>query len=145
MPVSVASLRLTQAAIVTVLLLLAPAADAAPTTLKAALTGAAEVNGGDPDGAGTFTVELDPDTNDFCYALWGEKIGKVTMAHIHKGDAGAEGPVVFGIEVTGKNNDMCIAIDKDKLDPLVENPAGYYVNIHTTDFPGGAVRGQLTK
>jgi CHRD domain len=28
---------------------------------------------------------------------------------------------------------------------ICANPAGYYVNYHTTDFPGGAVRGQLNE
>jgi hypothetical protein len=31
------------------------------------------------------------------------------------------------------------------LKPIIANPAGYYVNIHNADFPGGAVRGQLAK
>ena len=26
-----------------------------------------------------------------------------------------------------------------------QNPEGYYFNVHNGDFPGGAVRGQLTK
>ena len=26
---------------------------------------------------------------------------------------------------------------------ILANPAGFYVNLHTADFPGGAVRGQL--
>ena len=40
---------------------------------------------------------------------------------------------------------MCIAVEPEKLKPIVANPAGFYVNIHTADFPGGAVRGQLMK
>jgi hypothetical protein len=29
------------------------------------------------------------------------------------------------------------------ISDLLANPQNYYVNIHTTDFPGGAIRGQL--
>ena len=29
------------------------------------------------------------------------------------------------------------------LQEIVDNPAGYYVNLHTEDFPAGAIRGQL--
>ena len=123
---------------------LAPAAAwAAPAELAATLTGAQETKGGDPDGVGHFTVEIDPATNDFCYALWTDKIAKPTMAHVHEGVAGADGPVLFAIMVTGKNGDMCIAIDQAKLEPIVARPDAYYVNVHTADFPAGAVRAQL--
>lgn len=119
--------------------------DAAPVKLTATLTGAAETAGGDPDGSGGFTVTLDPETNDFCYSLWGDKIAKPTMAHLHTGAAGTDGGPLATLEVTGKANDECLALDKDKLQPIVDNPAGFYVNIHTADFPKGALRGQLVK
>ena len=32
---------------------------------------------------------------------------------------------------------------KSVLRDIKRNPDQYYVNVHTTDFPGGAVRGQL--
>lgn len=118
---------------------------AAPVKLTATLTGAAETPPGKADGTGGFTVTVDPETNDFCYSLWADKIGKPTMAHLHTGAAGVSGPPILTLEVTGKDSDECLAVDKDKLDPIVANPTGYYVNVHTADFPGGAVRGQLAK
>jgi hypothetical protein len=33
--------------------------------------------------------------------------------------------------------------ERDALRRILSNPRGYYVNIHTTSFPDGAVRGQL--
>jgi hypothetical protein len=118
---------------------------AAPTKLSATLTGASEVAGGDPDGTGGLTATVDPETNDFCYSLWADKIAKPTMAHVHSGEAGKNGAPVLTLEVTGKNNDLCLAADKEKLEPIVTNPAGFYVNIHTADFAQGALRGQLAK
>lgn len=125
--------------------MVATPAHAAPTKLTATLTGAAETPPGKADGTGGFTVTVDPETNDFCYSLWADKIGKPTMAHVHSGAAGTSGPPILTLEVTGKDNDECLAVDKEKLDPIVANPAAYYVNVHTADFPGGAVRGQLAK
>jgi hypothetical protein len=137
-------------------LLLAPAAALAETVvLTATLSGANEVgangngangNGvGAPDGNGAFRAEVNSETGDFCYTLYAEKTAAPTMAHVHTGAAGTNGGPVITMEVTGKGSDMCIAVEPDKLKPILANPAGFYVNIHTADFPGGAVRGQLTK
>ena len=117
-------------------------AQAAPVTLVASLSGQAETAGGDLRGSGTFSAEIDPDSGDFCYTLTATGIDKPTMAHVHTGVAGADGPPAVTIDVT---SDECIAVEPSVLKPIVENPAGYYVNIHTAAFPKGAVRGQLAK
>jgi hypothetical protein len=36
------------------------------------------------------------------------------------------------------------AVDPALLRSLRTNPAGFYTNLHTAEFPGGAVRGQLS-
>ena len=115
---------------------------AAATTLMAALAGANETAGGDPDGTGSFTVEIDADSGDFCYTIKAAKIAAPTMVHVHSGAAGADGPPVVTLSM---GEDLCIAAEPDVLRPIVANPAGFYVNVHTGDFPKGAVRGQLAK
>jgi CHRD domain len=111
--------------------------------LAATLAGANETVPGDPDGTGSFSAEIDTASGDFCYVLSAEKIAKPTAAHLHTGAAGSDGPPLTALEVTGPASDMCIALEPDVLKPIVANPAGYYINVHTADFPGGAVRGQL--
>jgi hypothetical protein len=37
----------------------------------------------------------------------------------------------------------CVTITTALADEIVANPAGFYVNVHTTAFPNGAIRGQL--
>lgn len=115
-------------------------ASAATVTLVSSLNGANETAGGDPDGTGSFTVELDPEAGDFCYTLTAAKIDKATMAHIHTGAAGADGPPVITLDVT---EDYCIAVEPEVLKPIVAAPADYYVNVHNAAYPKGAVRGQL--
>ncbi|MEO7247809.1 MAG: CHRD domain-containing protein [Novosphingobium sp.] len=125
--------------------LTAVAALAAPVKLVAVLTGAGETGGGEPKAVGGFKVEMDPETNDFCYSLWADKGIKPSMAHIHSGAAGSDGPPLATLEVTGKSSDSCLAIDKAKLQPIADNPALFYVNVHSAAFPNGALRGQLVK
>lgn len=114
-------------------------------TLVSSLAGANETSPGDTDGTGRFSAEIDTETGDVCYILVGEKIAKPVAAHVHEGAAGADGKPVMTLEVTGADGDMCLAAEPDLLKLIVATPQAYYVNIHTGDFPKGAVRGQLAK
>lgn len=126
-----------------VAVLAAPALHAKPAPITATLAGAAETAGGDPDGAGGFKADVDDESGDFCFSLWAEKTEKPTMAHVHEGAAGADGKPVATLEVTGRDSDSCIAMEPELLKKILAAPASYYVNVHTADFPKGAVRGQL--
>ena len=118
------------------------AAQAATVKLSAALNGTGGATPADPDGDGAFAADVDADAGDFCYTLTVAKIAKPTMAHVHTGAAGSNGPPVITVGVTGAS-DECVAVEPDVLKAIVANPAGYYVNVHTADFPAGAIRGQL--
>jgi len=62
------------------------------------LTGAAEVPGpGDPDGAGTASLRLNPGQEEICYELTVSNIAPATAAHIHIGGPAVAGPVVVGL------------------------------------------------
>lgn len=116
------------------------AALAATVTLGASLSGPNETSPGDPDGTGSFVAEIDADAGDFCYTLKAARIGKFMAAHIHSGAAGSDGPPVVTISL---DEDNCIAAEPDVLRPIVAAPGDFYVNVHTDEFPKGAVRGQL--
>jgi hypothetical protein len=114
---------------------------------KATLTGAAEVAGpGDPQGSGTLQVTLDPDKGEVCYELSVANIQEATAAHIHEGAMGKEGPVKVALDApkTGSAKG-CTRADGPVIIAIMQDPAGYYVNVHNAAFPKGAVRGQLSK
>lgn len=117
---------------------------AAPVALTADLTGASETGGGDADGTGRFSGQLDVETGDVCFTLSTTKVATATAAHIHEGAAGVDGKPVVTIEVTGPSDDSCVAAEPDLLKAIVAAPESYYVNVHTADYPKGAVRGQLS-
>ena len=124
------------------------AAHAADTvTLTASLTGPAEKpNAGDPDGTGTAGLSVNLDADMICYTLTALEVGDPVAAHIHKGAADGAGPpvVVLKAPAGGRSSD-CVKADDAVVKDLVANPANYYVNVHTKDFPGGSIRGQLMK
>jgi hypothetical protein len=116
-----------------------------------ALTGAAEVPGpGDPDASGTAVITLNQGQGEVCFDLsWAEIDGTVTAAHIHIGAATVAGPVVVGLfagafEGTDSASG-CVAASEELIKAIRQDPASYYVNIHSDVFPAGAVRGQLSK
>lgn len=116
---------------------------AVETGLLADLDGAQEVPGpGAPDGIGGAELLVDPDAGTVCWIAWWQGIGDVTAAHIHAGALGAAGAAV--VTLTSPYEEGCVdSLDGPTLQAIVDAPADYYVNLHTADYPAGALRGQL--
>jgi hypothetical protein len=117
-----------------------------PVNLKASLSGAAEVPGpGDNNGTGSFEATIDQKQGTICYSMSVKNVSKITDVHIHRAAAGQEGAVVAPLLAPGNTDiDACVSINKDVASRILANPANYYVNVHTTEFAKGAVRGQLS-
>jgi len=114
---------------------------------SANLTSWAEVPGpGNGQGSGRVTVVVDPPKGQLCYMFFDVYgIGTPTAAHVHVGAAGAAGnPVATLQPPVGGSSSGCQPIAADLAQAIVSNPAGYYVNVHTAEFPNGALRGQLS-
>ena len=117
----------------------APAANNTITTFTVPLSGAQEVSGGDPDGFGTALLAIDAANSSVDWLIDVNNILlPPTGAHIHNAPAGVNGPVSinFSGQLTGT------VIDSDVAGVLA-NPTNWYVNVHNTAHPGGAIRGQL--
>ncbi|WP_310491354.1 CHRD domain-containing protein [Dechloromonas sp.] len=67
-----------------------------------------------------------------------------TMAHIHIGKAGANGPVVITLSKSGDNGWMVPEGSKLSADQYQAYKAGeLYVNVHSAEYKPGEIRGQL--
>ena len=129
-------------------LALAGSALAGGRPLSGDMTGAAERPGpGDPDGSGTFSFTLNQGQQTVCFQLVVEDITlPAAAAHIHVAPPTAPGPVVIGLappDASGVSSGCVENVDPELIKAIRHDPGNYYVNVHTSDFPAGAVRGQL--
>jgi CHRD domain len=128
-------------------------ADLEGALLAAQLSGANEIGPdgqpgvGDEDGEGVATVTVHPEEGRVCFQL---SVSGITLpalaAHIHEGRPTLNGGIVVTLEApdaAGRSSGCVLAVDALLVSDLFQNPGAYYVNVHTTDFPDGAVRGQL--
>jgi hypothetical protein len=79
----------------------------------------------------------------------------INIGHIHEGATGVNGGVK--IDSTLKAGDITLTggavtfsrtsapADPALITAIMANPAGYYVNFHSTAHGGGVIRGQLSK
>lgn len=118
-----------------------------PHQLSARLEGANEVPPADPDGRGRALVSAKDDR--VCFAITWDKIAQPALGHIHRGAKGVNGPIVVGFPVfdglpaSFNGVDGCVSANPDLVSEIRHDPAGFYVNLHNAEFPGGAIRGQL--
>jgi hypothetical protein len=123
--------------------------------LATTLSGAQEVPAGvgDPDGTGTAELTLSAGQEQVCYELtWQNIDGTVQRAHIHEAPTGVNGGITVSLfegqsfAGTGSASGCDLGdATRDEIRRILTDPSGFYVNIHDTVRPGGAIRGQLSR
>jgi hypothetical protein len=150
-----------------VLVLVAAVAGPASATqgqYVAPLSGAEEVPANDSQARGVATFQLSSDGTELHYRLIVANIENVTQAHIHLAPAGSNGGVVAWLYpsapppqlIPGRTNgvlatgvitsvDLVGALAGASLEDLIANMevGNAYTNVHTLQFPGGEIRGQI--
>jgi hypothetical protein len=100
----------------------------------------------EPNAKGTAVLRFRKADAMVCYRLHAESVTLPTVgAHIHRGAAGVNGPVVvpFTPPAADGNSSGCTASTAALVDEITGNPSGFYVNVHTKEHPAGAIRAQL--
>lgn len=132
----------------------------APLVFSAILSPANEVppiGNAESGGRGAVQITFTGGTADFYYQLTGFPGGTTIVgAHIHPAPAGVNGPVIVNTGVsaaapralpngTAEFRVSGIPVDAALVQAIVNNPGGYYFNVHSPLNPGGFTRGQLTR
>lgn len=127
------------------------------------MTGGQEVPPKNTAATGTVTFEPTPDEMKLSYKITLNNIDKVTMAHIHKGKAGENGPIIVTLfnsassptgKLNGNNTLVQGNIMADNLEGLMAGKGipdlikmikdnDVYTNVHTVQNPKGEIRGQI--
>ena len=113
--------------------------------------------------ATVFGIDGEQNANTLCYAIVVEgKLAELNQApgngraaHIHEGARGSDGPVVANLAwpQNGQAGDCISEATEGKfptkeagiVQRILKNPQNFYVNLHNSEFPAGAIRGQLAK
>ncbi|HYM82390.1 MAG TPA: CHRD domain-containing protein [Candidatus Limnocylindria bacterium] len=90
---------------------------------------------------GVGEVTLDTDTNVLSWSIT-HNVQNETAAHFHNAPVGVNGPVVVGLGVG------FIKVGSQAVSDAIETAflgGNIYLNIHSTAFPGGEIRGQANQ
>ncbi|MEU3794755.1 CHRD domain-containing protein [Streptomyces fructofermentans] len=104
---------------------------------------------GDKDGHALALMRIQGDQVSYAFTFTGT--ATPTLGHLHKGAKGVNGDVKIPFFTEKLENGSTFAHgtvtvdDHDLLEGIKANPRNWYFNLHTAEFPGGAVRGQAYK
>ncbi|MGD9547240.1 MAG: CHRD domain-containing protein [Candidatus Krumholzibacteriia bacterium] len=111
-------------------------------TYTATLSGAQEVPPVATPATGTASIVVDTDLLEGYWNLsFSGLTGSQTGAHFHNAPSGINGGVVLGLPLGSPVNGVwaMTAVQYGEL-----AAGNIYANVHSTTFPGGEIRGQLT-
>jgi len=120
-------------------------ASAIERPFTAVLTGGQEVPQNNSEAFGVAFVTFDTITKMLCYSVTFNELGSDEQAaHFHGPAApGENAGIIFAvIPVPGKVKNGCVGpLSTQQIRQL--NKGQLYLNIHTVEFPGGEIRGQV--
>lgn len=94
---------------------------------------------------GRAAVTFDPATGVLVVQTQIDGLDDASAAHVHEGYAGSNGPVLIGLTQDMTDPGRWFVEDGVLNAPGIEamDAGRLYVNVHSADFPGGEIRGQI--
>lgn len=119
--------------------------------LHARLTATSETTGSTSTAKGHTQIKVRANgTIEFKTHILNKNGETFVAGHIHQAPVGVAGPIVVPLFASPgttarhiRNSGVATPNAGTTGAALCTNPSAYYVNYHTTAFPGGAIRGQL--
>lgn len=108
------------------------------------LTGGNEVPGNTSTATGSVSGTFNKNTKVLQLTITYNGLSP-TAGHIHEAAAGTNGSVVFPFSSVASSPFSFISAPLDAAQEANLEAGLYYVNLHTTAYPGGEIRGQLLK
>jgi CHRD domain len=120
-------------------------AEAVADTKRATLTGSDVLGRGDTDGFASAELSISDELDQLCYDLNDIRgLGTVTGAAIYRGAKGRNGTVVLRLREANEGGwKNCVKRAEWLENSIERNPGAYYIQIATSDYPNGAIRGQF--
>ena len=122
--------------------------EAVADTHRATLSGQEVVtSAGDRDGYAQAEVSIANTLDQICYDINNTRnLAEITSVSINRGLRGQTGPAVLTFTRANEGGfKNCVKRSEWLEDSLEWKPGNYYIQISTTEFPQGAIRGQLTR
>jgi len=120
-----------------------------PTDMTTEIRHTPSAYAGDPDGTGAALITVNIGQGEVCWLLSVEDILlPASLAHIHEAAPGVQGAAVVTLtapDASGESSGCWSTDNKDLLKRIIQSPELFYVNVHNSSYPSGAVRGQLAR
>lgn len=124
------------------------AVEAVSATQRATLTGSEVVSSaGDRDGYAKGELSVSDELDQICYDLNDiRNLAPITSVSINRGRPGAVGPAIIRAERANEGGWKNCVSRAEWLETSFERaPGAYYMQVSTTEFPNGAIRGQFRR
>jgi hypothetical protein len=112
------------------------------TNLTATINGAQQVPANNSAATGTFTGVYTPGNKQLSYTVVYQGLVP-SVAHIHIGAPGVSGPVAIPFAQLTSPITGTVTLTADQAEKLLTN--SMYVNMHSSAFPNGEIRGDIKK
>lgn len=122
------------------------AVQAVAKTHNATLTGANVVtSGGDRDGYARAQLSVSDSLDQICYDVNDVRnLAPITSLTINRGARGTVGPAVLRVDRANEGDwKNCVSKSEWLESSFKYAPGAFYIQISTTEFPNGAIRGQF--